>query len=290
MDKKHPYSVHKIKYADFIEKYSPRKDLFSGETIKWKSDDSYFLSDFNTRTNLRKYLSLIGKEAGIKYLSEYLNRRKIIKKIEFAPSEFEVMSLIFPSISYIENYYGEGAFDKICDSAGLRPRYNYLDIPSFTKDISNKNFLCDTREQKMLQLPNIEIRKLDFGDYGIEGSNIFIERKSLNDFLGTMSAGYERFQKEIELAILNGGYIVVLIEEKYSNLQSFEYMPHIRSKCDWTFISHRFRELVDKYPLAIQFLAVDGRKEAARVIQQIYKLEVNRLNVDLQFLYNKGEL
>lgn len=293
MDKKHPYSVHKIKYADFIEQHFPRKDLYDNTPIKWKSDESYLLSDFNTKVNLRKYLESITKEDGMIYLADFLKRRKKLKNIDIAPSEFEAKSLTFPAISYIEKYYGEGAFRKICSYAEVHSRYNYIATTTFNRDISASTFLCDTREQKPLKLPNMKIQKLDFGDYTVKDDYIFIERKSLSDFIGTMSSGYERFNKEIELAIFNQAYLVVLIEEKYSSLQSFEYLPHIYSKCDWTFISHRFRELMSRYPHSLQFLAVDGRKEAERVIPKIYGLNVDKLDrfyIDLQYAYNKGEL
>ena len=40
-------------------------------------------------------------------------------------------------------------------------------------------YICDSREQNILKLPDIQIAKLDVGDYTVENSNIFIERKYL---------------------------------------------------------------------------------------------------------------
>lgn len=41
--------------------------------------------------------------------------------------------------------------------------------------------------------------KLDAGDYALDGdTRLSIERKSLDDFLGTISSGWERFERELE--------------------------------------------------------------------------------------------
>lgn len=63
--------------------------------------------------------------------------------------------------------------------------------------------IIDTREQAPWGLApfgcEVKIRKLNAGDYALEGDddNFAIERKSLNDFLGTVSTGWERFQREV---------------------------------------------------------------------------------------------
>lgn len=60
----------------------------------------------------------------------------------------------------------------------------------------------DTREQRPWSwLPSeasIEVATLATGDYAITGDDGFaIERKSLDDFLGTISSGWKRFEREI---------------------------------------------------------------------------------------------
>ncbi len=61
--------------------------------------------------------------------------------------------------------------------------------------------VVDTREQAPWGFPeDVECvrRKLDAGDYALEGDAGFsIERKSLNDFLGTISSGWDRFCREV---------------------------------------------------------------------------------------------
>lgn len=63
--------------------------------------------------------------------------------------------------------------------------------------------VIDTREQTPWAFPDylVESRRgtLPTGDYALEGDSGFaIERKSLDDFLGTISSGWERFKREIE--------------------------------------------------------------------------------------------
>lgn len=78
--------------------------------------------------------------------------------------------------------------------------------------------IVDTREQRPWQFPadvEIERRALPAGDYapaGLEsGANgCVIERKSLNDLLGSILSGRERLEKELaKLAICRRAVIVV---------------------------------------------------------------------------------
>jgi ERCC4-type nuclease len=71
-------------------------------------------------------------------------------------------------------------------------------------------YIIDSREQYPLTIKNetTETRKLDCGDYSIEGPgmsfvpgnnpSISIERKSLSDLVGTLTSGRDRFTAELE--------------------------------------------------------------------------------------------
>jgi ERCC4-type nuclease len=57
------------------------------------------------------------------------------------------------------------------------------------------------------------------GDYCVKGDKGFsIERKSLNDFLGTISTGWERFQREIYRAKDAGYNMPIIVEARFSDL------------------------------------------------------------------------
>jgi hypothetical protein len=292
-ERSHFWKIHRIKEKDYYEKYYPKQDLLTGEKIEFRNPEQHSLADFKDKRNLKTYLEKISKEEGVRYLTSWLCKRQFEKKTSIAPSQFEIKSLHFPSIKYIEKSYGTGSYKEICNLANdLLCRYDY------SKDVleqENKNleFIIDTREQSIIDLPNFQVKKLEYGDYSIINNTfrVFIERKSLVDFIGTLSKGYERFQKELYRCHDDIGYMVILIEEKYSNLLSFNYLPHCK-KIEATpdFIMHRARELLRIFPY-IQMLAVDGRKEASRVIPKIFKLKGDSIRTtDLQFYYDKGLL
>ena len=64
------------------------------------------------------------------------------------------------------------------------------------------NIIIDTREQQPWAFgPDVDcsIGTLRTGDYAIQGDDHFaIERKSLDDFLGTIGSGWERFKRELD--------------------------------------------------------------------------------------------
>ena len=196
------------------------------------------------------------------------------------------------------NILGEDGFKKIeygwtngyTKTIKLKTRYNYNQKLEFD---TNKElcYLIDSREQKILNLPNKEIATLNYGDYAIKDNTTFIERKSLNDLISTVSGGYDRLVKEVNRCKADKNYLIILIEEKYQNLISFPFLHHTKySKCSVEFIFHRIRELLDLFPESLQILCVNGRKEAVRVINNIYKLKNDIKMVDLQYYYDKIEL
>ena len=67
---------------------------------------------------------------------------------------------------------------------------------------SNMIVVTDTREQLPYLFPGcrLSIRKLDAGDYSLEGYEdvISVERKSASDFFGSITQDRERFERELE--------------------------------------------------------------------------------------------
>jgi hypothetical protein len=290
-ERSHFWKSHKIKEQDYYEKYYPKFDLFDKTKINFKSSEQYALADFNIKNNLKKYIESISKEESFRYLANWLAKRQSSKETTVAPSQFEIKSLHFPSIRFIENFYGAGTYKEMCRCANdLLCRYDYEGIKIENKDLK---FIIDTREQRIIDLPNFQVQKLDYGDYSIVDNKfgVFVERKSLVDFIGTLSQGYERFKRELEKCHDDLHYMVIIIEEKYSDLQSFNYLPHCRRiKASPDFIMHRAKELLRIFPY-IQMLAVDGRKEFSRVIPKIFNLKGDSIRTtDLQFYYDGGIL
>jgi hypothetical protein len=283
------YGLNKEKY---YHQYYPKKDLLTGETINFKTKEQYLNSDFNDKNNMKKWLKSQPLEKSKEYCIDLLKKRKKDKNLIYSPSQIELRTIMSPSIVFYNKIFDD--YYDVCSSLGLENKFIH------PKNISNQfNFkltkddtmYVDTREQNWLKF-NIpfEIKTLPYGDYTCsnDNCNCYIERKSLTDFISTLSVGnLERFKKEIQKAHQNGSYLVVVIEEKLQNALSFQYLPHISKKIKATpeFIFHNVRSLLQEYD-NLQFLFVDGREEMKRTIEAILASKCFYKKADLQLAYD----
>jgi hypothetical protein len=283
------YGLNKVKY---YQKYYERRDLLTNELINFKTKEQYLNSDFNDKNNMKKWLKNQPIQQAQDYCKELLIKRKQNKKLIYSPTQVELRTIMAPSILFynkiFEDYYS------LCSCIGLENKFIH------PKNISNqfKNKLTtkdtiyiDTREQSWLKF-NVpfEIKTLSFGDYSCSNDNCscFIERKSLSDFISTLSIkNYDRFKNEIEKAKKNNAYVIVMVEESLTNALSFQYLPHISKKIKATpeYIFHNVRELLQNYD-NLQFLFVDGRSEMTRLIESIFASKCFYKKIDLQLAYD----
>ena len=120
-------------------------------------------------------------------------------------------TLLVPPISYyqiiFEDYY------KLCEGIGLKNKLSPLPHQKldgkikFEEEFDEDHLIyIDSREQNPLQIKDFptEVKGLKFGDYCLNDKektgNCYIERKSVPDLIGTLSAGLERFENEIKRA------------------------------------------------------------------------------------------
>jgi hypothetical protein len=291
--------AHKLRMAEYYQTHFPRYDVYDKKIIKFKNKKQYFESDFNSRTNLRLWLKSITEEEAKEYCSKLLSDRKEQKELIYSPTQVELRSLTSPPMQYFNEVFGWDGYYKLCSSLGYKNKHKiFNDIVSGAEyDKPEYVIYVDTREQKPLKFEKrkIQVKKLDYGDYTFSDSratcNCYIERKSLSDFIGTMSAGYERFNNEIKRATENEAYLIVLVEETLSKATSFQFLPYISKKIKATpeFIFHRVRALIQKYP-NIQFLFVNGRKESSRVMERIFTSGCVHRQADLQLAYDLKKL
>lgn len=281
----HFYKKHKITEQNYYLKYYPKKDLFTRDLLKFKSAESYILNDFNDRNSLKNFIKNSDDATVWQYLVNYLNKRKILKNLTYAPGHFEIKTIMFPTIKYINTRFGANSYTKLCSESNLIQKFDYSLIPDLDY---NRDFtiLCDTREQSVLNFDNIQIQKLDYGDYTIENNNkICIERKSLVDFCGTLSQGFDRFCRELDRCKNDSGYLIIMVEEKLQNLGALQFLPHTkRVKATSDFIQHQARRILDLYPLNCQIVFVDGRKIAVDFIKKIFYIKNDIKKMDLQYL------
>jgi len=68
--------AHKMRVIEYYQSQYPRYDKFDNTIIKFKSKDQYFASDFNTRTNLKKWIKSAPKDEVKEYCENLLIDRK----------------------------------------------------------------------------------------------------------------------------------------------------------------------------------------------------------------------
>lgn len=285
----HYYREHKITLADYFVKYFNRKDLYTGETLEFKNKEQYLAADFSNKNNLKKYIKEIHPDKARDYCVNLLKNRKNIKNLIYAPTQVELKSIISPTIITYNRLFPAGYYD-LCNKLGFKQRFNCqtLKNPLLEPEIPKDAVIeVDTREQAVLKLKtDIEIKKLNFGDYYSKNYfNIYIERKSLNDFIGTFSQGLERFCRELDRAQKEKAYIVILVENTLNECANFNCLPWVsrRIKAKPDFILHNVRSILQKY-LNCQFVFVDGRKEAVNLLEKIFFSGLDFRAFDIQLM------
>ncbi|MBQ9502873.1 MAG: hypothetical protein IJU70_12000 [Lentisphaeria bacterium] len=114
--------------------------------------------------------------------------------------------------------------------------------------------IIDTREQRPWSFPphiSVEVGTLRTGDYALKGDDRFaIERKSADDFVGTVSLGWHRFVRELNRMDAAGFAAKVIVVE--SDFETFcfrirqgEIIPpdHEHTRCTPQFLIKRIAEL-----------------------------------------------
>ena len=283
------YGLNKEKY---YHTYYPRRDLLTGDTINFKSKDQYLNSDFNDKNNLKKWLKQQTIEKAQEYCRGLLVKRRNDKNLIYSPSQIELRTIMSPSIVFYNKIFDD--YYELCYDIGLENKFINQNIITnqFKNKLNSKNTIyVDTREQNWLKFDiPFEIKTLPFGDYTAnnDNCNCYIERKSLSDFISTLSVkNFDRFKNEIEKAHVNNSYLIVIVEEKLSNALSFQYLPHISKKIKATpeYIFHNVRQLTQEYS-NLQFLFVDGRTEMKNSIEAILASNCFYKKVDLQLAYD----
>jgi len=288
--------AHDLRIAEYYQKFHTRLDKFDGSLIKFKNKEQYFGTFFNSRENLRKWLEKTPVEEAKKFCIDLLTDRKNKKNLIWTPSQVELRSLLIPPIQYFNKLFGN--YYKLCEDLGFRNRFDKMvkfEIPFFTP---NYVIYQDSREQLPLTFPTkkSELKGLKIGDYAASNQGIenrcYIERKSGNDAIATLSGGYDRFCRELDRAVEAKAYVVVIVEETLNSCLKFDKLPqfyHKNVRINPEYVFHNVREIIQKYP-NVQFLFVDGRERAAFIIENIFDSNDLYKELDLQLAYDLGEL
>jgi len=283
--------------AEYYQQCHPRHDLYDGKLIKFKNKNQYFSTDFNSRTNLKMWLKEAPEEESKKYCIDLLKARKAAKNLVYAPTQVELRTLMLPPIHYYDFLFQD--YYKLCKKLKFKNKHSsvgeFITGAIYSKE--DYSIYVDTREQLPLELEwPTEPKGLKVGDYALSDPKItcgcHIERKSLSDFISTLSVKhFDRFEREIQRAKELGIYLIILVEDTLNNALSFRYLPYISKKIKVTpeFIFRNVRQLSQKYP-HIQFLFVKDRGESSRVIKKIFFSGCYYKKVDLQLAYDMKKL
>jgi ERCC4-type nuclease len=152
--------------------------------------------------------------------------------ITVLPSHVALKSLLLPSIHGFEKMYGSlEVFEKAMVVADIKRRFNYSEQPILNN--GEITVFVDSREQLPLHFKNSKPLKLSVGDYAPNKefySDVYVDRKSLNDLAGTLTSGRERVEREIERAKSLGFYLVFVVEDLYSNTLNYTSMNPFAKK------------------------------------------------------------
>lgn len=292
---------HSLSMEDYYQKHFPRYDRFDGTLIKYEDRTQYFTAEFNSPANFKSWLKNRPPVDEVQtYIRNILTRRKDEKKLVWAPMQVELKSLDLPGIKYLTEVFG--SYYKWAETLGFKVRYVRHKFDKPLKNISKNYIVVDTREQLPLTFTLKTISKgLGFGDYKLNSDHVsgrvYIERKSIADFCGTLGGEFDRFRREVMRAYEDGAYLAVVVEGSLSGVEEFTsrswFKKPIRMQGESTmspdYIFHNMRELIKDFP-NLQFVFVKDRAESSRVIEKIFACNSEFKEVDLQLAYDLGNL
>ena len=144
-----------------------------------------------------------------------------------------------------------------------------------------RRIITDTREQRpyTLTIPDkyeIIRRALPAGDYSIEGLEtlISIERKSLDDWIGTILNSRGRFRREL-LKLQNYCFAAVVIEGSVSDILAGSYISNVKPDA----LLGMSCQLMLQYS-PIHFVYAGDRPHAARMVSELLILADRNIPAD----------
>ena len=132
--------------------------------------------------------------------------------------------------------------------------------------------ITDTREQLPYSFPNALRKALPAGDYSIEGleTQVAIERKSLNDLVGTLLRGRKRFARELS-ALQEYSFAAIVIEGSIADILSHNYKSEMAPASLLAMIC----TIMQKYS-PVQVVFAGDRPHAYAVVSELLRLAEGR--------------
>jgi len=283
---------HKMDLATYYTTFFPRNNLLTGDPLPFKNKEEYFAKDFTTKAQLIKWCFKEDKGTVRPYVLKKLKDRVKAKDLNKGPNHLELKIASLPDIDVYKHLFG--SYSKACNEAGVEPLFPQRVHKDFFNDPEEFNGLkifIDSREQQPLKFENSETLKLDFGDYTVGGDDYtytYVDRKSEQDFKGTLSGGFERFKRELERVRQFDSYLFIVVEGDLASIyKKNRWGPH---KSNLNFIYHNMRVLTHEFNGNCQFVFSGSRENSQNLIPKILKLGKSLWHSDLQYYIDKNDL
>lgn len=286
------FKTHGMTMAEYYVEFYPRKNMLTGELLPFKKKEEYFEKDFLNGEQLERWC----RSATDKELKEYIMRKlsqRIEKKhLEFGPSYLELLLSELPHIDFYKKIYG--SYTYACNELGMEPIFSKgLPKNFWETKIPDFKIFIDTREQKPLSFEDSESMKLDIGDYTASGSHYdytFVDRKSEPDFKSTLTAGFDRFRRELQRAKESDSYLFVVtersVEQIEKNNSSYKCPHRVKSmKYVWS----NMKKLQQEFAGTVQFVFAGNRKNSEEIIKKILYFGKKLWKTDLQYFIDKNK-
>lgn len=267
-----------LSQKEYYEKYLPKVDLWDGSVIEFKNLKGYNASTFNSKDNCINWFksSNIDPLEKRRFLTDYF----LNKEFQKAPSQAELRGSMVPSIIGIET--SVGPYSEFNESVGLERRLFEFDQFEF----NSIQVITDTREQK--PLGNSRVEKLEVGDYTTEDNfcGVFVERKSLEDFIGTFSrkTNFDRFERELIRVRDLGFFLVVLCEVDFNSVMNWENRFSGGKSCGYTAIS-KMKQFMQKFNCC-QFLFCKKAAHPNSLLEKVLSIGEAAKTTDLQLMHD----
>lgn len=285
----HLSRTHKVTKKEYYLTHYPRKNRLTGKPLPFKNVETYFASDFTYRSQMIKWCEEAPIEEVKPYIIELLKKRIEVKKLDRVPNSIELETAKLPPMEVYRRAFG--SYSDACAEVGVEPLYGQGVPPGFFKREPTKGLpiFIDTREQKPYSYINSEVLKLDFGDYTLGGEDynyIYIDRKSEEDYKGTLSAAnIDRFRRELDRARQFGAFLFILVESDLKRIwRNNQFASH---KHKLGFIYHNMRLITHEYYDVCQFVMAGTRGGAYRLVPLLLEHGPKLKRADVQYFLEK---
>lgn len=266
---------------EYYEQRETKFDPYDLSLIPFKNYKQYRKTFFLNKENcVQWFKNENGSEKAIQLLNDFFKARIEIGEFRKAPTQVELRTLKCPSIYSIEKII-KGSYKDFCKKINLPTN---RDDRSFEL-IEDIDIVTDTREQNPLFEESVE--KLEVGDYTSvkHFSGVCIERKSLEDFIGTFTRkeNFERFERELKRAEALGIYLIVLCEKDLESVMTWEN-THAGGRSNGYAAISKMKDFLQNYNC--QFIFTNTGRSERELLKTILSMKESAKNNDLQLLHD----